>query len=69
MTTARTMDLRCGVRLAIHYLALVAIALGCAFPFLWTLSVAIGTQGNVFAFPSSLVPRSFPLAGPGSCPG
>jgi putative chitobiose transport system permease protein len=39
------------VRVTVHYAVLVAIALVCAFPLLWTLSVAIGTQGNVFAFP------------------
>ncbi|MCW7542033.1 carbohydrate ABC transporter permease [Aquabacterium sp. A7-Y] len=41
----------------LHYLLLVAIALFCAFPMLWTLSTAIGTEGNVFAFPPSLVPQ------------
>jgi putative chitobiose transport system permease protein len=50
------------VRLTVHYAVLVAIALVCAFPLLWTLSVAIGTQGNVFAFPASLVPRGVSLA-------
>jgi putative chitobiose transport system permease protein len=50
------------VRVTVHYAVLVAIALVCAFPLLWTLSVAIGTQGNVFAFPASLVPRGVSLA-------
>jgi len=45
------------LRTMLHYAALLAIALVCAFPFLWTLSVAVGTEGNVFAFPSSFVPR------------
>jgi len=57
-----TADLRRAARLVLHYLVLFAIALICAFPLLWTLSVAIGTQGNVFAFPSSLVPRGVSLA-------
>jgi putative chitobiose transport system permease protein len=41
-----------------HYGALVAIAIFCAFPLLWTLSAAIGSQGNVFAFPAALVPHA-----------
>lgn len=41
----------------LHYLVLLAIAFACAFPLLWTLSTAIGTEGNVFAFPPSLVPQ------------
>jgi putative chitobiose transport system permease protein len=45
-----------------HYALLVLIALVCAFPFLWTLSIAIGTAGNVFAFPESFVPRAPSLA-------
>ena len=57
-----TADPTRGARLVLHYLALFAIALVCALPMLWTLSVAIGTQGNVFAFPSSLVPRGVSLA-------
>ena len=38
------------------------MAIVCAFPFLWTLAIAIGTEGNVFAFPSSFVPRRPSLA-------
>jgi putative chitobiose transport system permease protein len=45
------------LRTALHYAVLIAIALVCAFPFLWTLAIAVGTEGNVFAFPSSFVPR------------
>jgi putative chitobiose transport system permease protein len=45
------------VRTALHYALLTAIALLCVFPFLWTLSTAIGTEGNVFSFPSSFVPH------------
>ena len=45
-----------------HYGALSLIALICAFPFLWTLSTAIGTEGNVFAFPQSFMPRRPSLA-------
>jgi putative chitobiose transport system permease protein len=45
------------VRTALHYALLIAIALLCVFPFLWTLSTAIGTEGNVFSFPSSFVPH------------
>jgi putative chitobiose transport system permease protein len=41
----------------LHYAVLVAVAIVCAFPFLWTLAIAIGTQGNVFAFPSSFIPK------------
>ena len=44
-------------RTTLHYLVLTAIGLVCAFPFLWTLSIAVGTEGNVFAFPSSFLPR------------
>ncbi|HEY1328429.1 MAG TPA: carbohydrate ABC transporter permease [Casimicrobiaceae bacterium] len=47
---------------ALHYATLVVVALVCAFPFLWTLSAAIGTEGNVFAFPSSFIPRRPSLA-------
>jgi putative chitobiose transport system permease protein len=43
---------------AAHYAALAAIALFCAFPLLWTLSAAVGSRGNVFAFPAALVPRA-----------
>jgi len=45
------------LRTLLHYAMLIAIALVCAFPFLWTLAVAVGTEGNVFAFPSSFLPR------------
>ena len=44
-------------RAALHYALLVAVAMVCAFPFLWTLAIAIGTEGNVFSFPSSFIPR------------
>src|SRR5437667_7950232 len=50
------------LRIALHYALLLLIAVVCAFPFLWTLSVAVGTEGNVFAFPSSLIPHSVSLA-------
>jgi len=50
------------IRATLHYAVLLLIGLVCAFPFLWTLSIAIGTQGNVFAFPSSLIPHSVSLA-------
>jgi putative chitobiose transport system permease protein len=56
------MTARRSVRIALHYAVLVLIALVCAFPFLWTLSVAIGTEGNVFSFPSSFVPHAASLA-------
>jgi len=49
--------LRYGLRTSAHYAVVIAIALVCAIPLLWTLSVALGTQGNVFAFPASLVDR------------
>ena len=45
------------LRTVLHYAVLVAVAIACAFPFLWTLSIAIGTEGNVFAFPSSFIPK------------
>jgi putative chitobiose transport system permease protein len=45
-------------RLAWHYAVLLAIAVFCAFPLLWTLSAAIGSKGNVFAFPAALVPHA-----------
>jgi putative chitobiose transport system permease protein len=45
------------LRTTLHYALLIAIALICAFPFLWTLSIAVGTEGNVFAFPASFVPH------------
>lgn len=50
--------LRRRVRALLHYVLLALIALVCIFPFLWTLSTAFGSQGNVFAFPASLVPRA-----------
>ena len=50
--------IRRALRVALHYAVLIAIALVCAFPMLWTLAIALGTQGNVFAFPSSLVPHA-----------
>jgi len=50
------------LRTLLHYVALFAVALLCAFPFLWTLSAAIGTEGNVFAFPSSLIPHRVSFA-------
>ena len=48
---------RSAIIATLHYAALVAIALVCVFPFLWTLSTAIGTEGNVFDFPGAFVPR------------
>ena len=50
------------LRIALHYAVLLLIGLVCVFPFLWTLSVALGTEGNVFAFPSSLIPHAVSLA-------
>ena len=50
------------IRIALHYALLLLIGLVCVFPFLWTLSVALGTEGNVFAFPSSLIPHAVSLA-------
>src|SRR5207245_11065260 len=50
------------IRIALHYAVLLLIGLVCVFPFLWTLSVALGTEGNVFAFPSSLIPHAGSLA-------
>jgi putative chitobiose transport system permease protein len=44
--------------IAAHYALLVAIASFCAFPLLWTLSAALGSKGNVFAFPAALVPHA-----------
>jgi putative chitobiose transport system permease protein len=44
--------------IAAHYAMLLAIAIFCAFPLLWTLSAAIGSKGNVFAFPAALVPHA-----------
>ncbi|HEY4038371.1 MAG TPA: carbohydrate ABC transporter permease [Burkholderiaceae bacterium] len=49
---------RRAVAIALHYAALLAIAIFCAFPLLWTLSAAIGSKGNVFAFPAALVPHA-----------
>src|SRR6195256_6696333 len=56
------MALSNGFRTALHYAVLLLIALVCAFPFLWTLSVAIGTEGNVFSFPASFIPHAASLA-------
>jgi putative chitobiose transport system permease protein len=42
---------------ALHYALLLLIALGCSFPMLWTLATAIGSEGNVFAFPPALIPK------------
>src|ERR1700687_2077695 len=56
------MMVRSPVRIALHYAVLLLIAAVCAFPFLWTLSVAVGTDGNVFSFPSSFVPHAPSLA-------
>jgi putative chitobiose transport system permease protein len=50
------------LRLGAHYALLLTIALLCAFPMLWTLSTALGTEGNVFAFPPTLVPKGISLA-------
>lgn len=50
------------MRTLLHYAALFAVALLCAFPFLWTLAAALGTEGNVFAFPSSLIPHHVSFA-------
>jgi len=49
---------RRGAGIAAHYAVLGAIAIFCAFPLLWTLSAALGSQGNVFAFPAALVPHA-----------
>jgi len=46
----------------LHYALLIAIALACAFPMLWTLATALGSEGNVFAFPPSLIPQRPTLA-------
>src|SRR5205823_2947283 len=58
----RSTTARSRMRIALHYAALLMIGLVCAFPFLWTLSVAIGTEGNIFSFPSSLIPHALSLA-------
>lgn len=50
------------LRTLLHYVVLALIALACAFPLLWTLATALGTEGNVFAFPQSLLPRNPSLA-------
>jgi putative chitobiose transport system permease protein len=60
MTRKSTVTRR-ALRTTLHYSVLVLIALVCAFPFLWTLSVAIGNEGNVFDFPSSLLPHTLSL--------
>jgi putative chitobiose transport system permease protein len=44
--------------IAAHYGVLTVIAIFCAFPLLWTLSAALGSKGNVFAFPAALVPHA-----------
>jgi putative chitobiose transport system permease protein len=54
--------MRLELRRLVHYALLALIGLLCAFPFLWTLAVAIGTEGNVFDFPSSFVPHRPSLA-------
>jgi len=59
---AATSSFRRHTTVILHYAVLVAVALLCAFPLLWTLSAAIGTEGNVFAFPSSLLPHRVSLA-------
>ena len=46
----------------LHYLVLIAIGFVCAFPLLWTIATAVGTEGNVFAFPPSLIPHKPSLA-------
>lgn len=50
------------MRNALHYAALLFIGMVCAFPMLWTLSTALSTEGNVFAFPPSLIPQGASLA-------
>lgn len=54
--------MRLELRRLVHYALLALIGLLCAFPFLWTLAVAIGTEGNVFNFPSSFIPQRPSLA-------
>ena len=61
-TKRRSMAGRHRLRIALHYAVLLLIGLVCVLPFLWTLSVALGTEGNVFAFPSSLIPHAVSLA-------
>ncbi len=41
-----------------HYMVLSVLALLCVFPFWWTFVVAISSEGNIFEFPPSFVPRS-----------
>ncbi|WUR14651.1 carbohydrate ABC transporter permease [[Empedobacter] haloabium] len=50
------------MKTTLHYLALVAIALLCVFPFWWTLVTALSTEGNVFAFPPTFWPKAPSLA-------
>lgn len=50
------------LRNVLHYAALLLIGIVCAFPMLWTLSTALSTEGNVFAFPPSLIPQGASLA-------
>ncbi|TXI96916.1 MAG: carbohydrate ABC transporter permease [Burkholderiaceae bacterium] len=45
-------------KLCLHYAILFVLALLCVFPFWWTLVVAISTEGNVFEFPPSFMPRA-----------
>jgi putative chitobiose transport system permease protein len=59
---ARRIGWRRAVTLAAHYGVLALIGVFCAFPLLWTFSAAIGTEGNVFAFPGALIPHSPSLA-------
>ena len=50
------------LRTLLHYATLLGIAAVCVLPFLWTLSTAVGTTGNVFRFPSAFVPERPSLA-------
>lgn len=45
----------------LRYAILCALAVLCVFPFWWTLVVAISTEGNVFEFPPSFVPKGISL--------
>ncbi len=49
------------IKHCLRYAILCALALLCVFPFWWTLVVAISTEGNVFEFPSSFVPKGISL--------
>jgi putative chitobiose transport system permease protein len=53
---------RRSLRTTLHYLLLLAIGAVCAFPMLWTLATALSTEGNVFAFPPTLIPQGLSLA-------